>query len=521
VGTAAGNNLYTGNNNTFLGYNANTTNVNCINSIALGSGSQVDADGQFAVPTTITHVKADGLAAAADGLGTLLAIDASGYVRKAGGTTTNVAAIDTFVNSKGQAGGLATLDGASKVPAAQLPDASTSAIGAVTGVTSASNTALGSGALNATATGTRNVAVGTGPLAASTSASDNVAMGSLALASATTSGTNVAIGSNALTLHTGTPAVAVGYNALSKNTVGQFNTGVGYQALASIVNTNGNTAVGYQALTAAVSTGNTTAVGTGALEKATSGVNSALGFRSLWNLTTGTTNTGLGVNAGQAVTTGSRNTFIGDAADSNSATGNDRIALGKSAVATADGQFALPAAITHLLMAGLGVHSTNAPIPLSIDSTGIVRKAPTPFFSSVALSTDFTGSATNLTTFNNWDVKIHDTPSGFGASNSTWTCPRDARVAITANFAFSCPTAINRYFQLVVTAVSTSQTPAPYVYNYGLDNYNGSYSFSVSLQKALRQGDQLSWKWSMNAQQPVFQNTYTNWQISETGPYPG
>jgi hypothetical protein len=76
-----------------------------------------------------------------------------------------------------------------------------------------------------------------------------------------------------------------------------------------------------------------------------------------------------------------------------------------------------------------------------MDTSGIVRKAPTPFFSSVTLSADFTGSSVNLTQFNNWDVKIHDTPSGFGSSNSTWTCPRDARVLITFNFVFSSPAA--------------------------------------------------------------------------------
>jgi hypothetical protein len=173
VGAAAGNNLTTGNNNTFLGYNANTSVADDISdSIALGSGAVVDADGQLAIPTTVTHAKADGLATAADGAGTLLAVDASGYIRKAGGASnTTPAAITASIaakedpSNKNVAGGYAGLDGAAKVLPANLPDASTSAIGGVTGVTSASNTALGSGAFNATATGLRNVAVGTGPLA--------------------------------------------------------------------------------------------------------------------------------------------------------------------------------------------------------------------------------------------------------------------------------------------------------------------------------------------------------------------
>ncbi|QPB44471.1 hypothetical protein [Medusavirus stheno T3] len=521
IGAGAGNNLVSGSNNVFVGHLANSSATTCNNSIALGSQSSVDSDGQLALPPSITHVKATGLAAAADGTGTLLAIDASGYVRMAGGTTNTVAEIDAFVASKGQPNGLAPLDAGSKVPATNLPGATTAAIGAVTGVTSASTTALGVGAFNATATGSRNVALGTGPLSAATSATDNIAIGSQALASMASNASSIAIGSNALALHTGAACIAIGDSALSANTTGQYNTAVGDHALTATATMSGNTGYGYHALMAATSATNSTAIGAATLEKATAGTNTAVGYRSLFNATTGTNNTGVGFQSGNTVTTGARNTCIGDGADTNSATAADRIALGRNAVATADGQFALPAAITHLLMAGLGVHGTNAPIPLSIDSTGIVRKAPTPFFSSVSVSTDFTGSATNLTTFNNWDVKIHDTPSGFGSSFSTWTCPRDARVLVTFNFAFSCPAAINRYFQLAVTPVSNSNTPAPYVYNYGLDNYGGSYSFSASMQRALRQGDQLVWKWSMNGQQPVFQNTYTNWQISEIGPYPG
>lgn len=521
VGDGSGQGTTTGTRNVYIGYLAGTSKSDVADSIAIGAQAIVDADAQLAFPDAITHAKLAGLGAAADGTGTLLAIDASGHVRMAGGTNNTVAEIDAFVASKGQPNGLAPLDGGSKVPATNLPDATTAAIGAVTGVTSASTTALGVGAFNATATGARNVAVGTGPLSAATSATDNIAIGSQALASMASNTSSVAIGSNALALHTGSACIAIGDSALSANTTGQYNTAIGDHALTATSTASGNTGYGYHALMAATSATNSTALGAATLEKATGGTNTAVGYRSLFNATTGTNNTGVGFQSGDTITTGARNTCIGDGADTNSATAADRIALGRNAVATADGQFALPAAITHLLMAGLGVHSTNAPIPLSIDSSGIVRKAPTPFFSSVALSTDFTGSSTNLTTFNNWDVKIHDTPSGFGSSFSTWTCPRDARVLVTFNFAFSCPAAINRYFQLVVAAVSTSNTPAPYVYNYGLDNYGGSYSFSASIQRALRQGDQLSWKWSMNGQQPAFQNTYTNWQISEIGPYPG
>lgn len=532
IGSGAGNNLLEGANNTFLGNNTNPTAATGIsNSIALGSGASVDTSGQLAIPATVTNIKAPGIDTAADATGTLLAIDSSGYVRKSAGPNATISELNTAIaakedpSNKNVPNGYAGLDAAAILLPAQLPEATTASIGAVTGVTSASATVLGAGAYNATATGANNVALGGGALAAATTASDDVAIGPSALGSATTTTASVAIGSNALAAHaTASPAVAVGYRALSSNTTGQYNTAGGYQALANNTSANGNTAYGYNSLlttTSDMGATNSTATGAGSLEKATAGTNTADGYRSLYNLTTGTNNTAAGVNSGLAITTGSRNTCIGDGADTNSSSAVDRIALGRGAVATADGQFALPAAVTQLLMAGLGTQPNIYPIPLSIDSSGIVRKSLAPFFSSVSLSADFTGSATNLTTFSNWNVKIQETPSGFGASTAFWTCPRDALVLITANFAFSCPTTINRYFQLVVNAVSTGATHAPYVYNYGLDNYGGSYSFSMSLQRSLRAGDQLSWKWSMNGQQPTFQNTYTNWQISQLGPYPG
>ncbi|ELR13801.1 hemagluttinin domain containing protein [Acanthamoeba castellanii str. Neff] len=358
VSATASNNLMTGNNNTFLGYNANTSIADDIsNSITLGSGTMVDANSQLAIPTTVTHAKADSLVTAANGVGMLLAMDASGYIHKAGGVSNmTLAAITASIaakedpSNKNVAGGYVGLDGADKVLLVNLLDVSMSVIGGVTGVTLASNTALGSGAFNVTAMGLRNVVVGMGLLAALMTATDNVAIGSLALASITMGSTSIAVGLNALTLHTGSLAVAIGYNALAKSTTAQFNMGVGHQTLANIISSNSNTAIGYQALTAATSTVNSTAVGTGALKNCLSGTNTATGFWSLWNTMTGTNNTAVGANSSLTITTRSRSMCMGDGANTNLATAMDHITLGNGAIATSNSQFALPSAITQLLM---------------------------------------------------------------------------------------------------------------------------------------------------------------------------
>jgi hypothetical protein len=67
-------------------------------------------------------------------------------IRETGGTYSNVATIDADITSKGQAGGLATLDGTSKVTAAQLPDPTASLQGAMIEATSARQMVIGRGA---------------------------------------------------------------------------------------------------------------------------------------------------------------------------------------------------------------------------------------------------------------------------------------------------------------------------------------------------------------------------------------
>ena len=87
----------------------------------IGSAAATTSDGEIAFPSTAGHIKLTGLTAHSDGAGTILAMDSNGLIKKSGGTTTSVAAIDNFVNSKGQANGLTPLNASSKVDLGYLP----------------------------------------------------------------------------------------------------------------------------------------------------------------------------------------------------------------------------------------------------------------------------------------------------------------------------------------------------------------------------------------------------------------
>jgi hypothetical protein len=87
--------------NTFLGYNARTSKADCFKSIVIGHDAVTSVDNEFAIADTITQMKMVGLGSAADGAGTLLAIDSNGVIKKAGGTNNTVAAIDTAITGGG------------------------------------------------------------------------------------------------------------------------------------------------------------------------------------------------------------------------------------------------------------------------------------------------------------------------------------------------------------------------------------------------------------------------------------
>ena len=135
-----------------------------------------------------------------------------------------------------------------------------------------SNTAIGNGAINATATGTNNVAIGQNTLRNVTSGTRNVGLGSAVLQTLTTTSQNTAIGNTALANNTGNYNSALGDSALIANTSGSFNTSVGRFSSYYNVTGSNNTALGESALTNNTTSGNLTAIGAQALLNNTTNV---------------------------------------------------------------------------------------------------------------------------------------------------------------------------------------------------------------------------------------------------------
>ena len=111
-----------------------------------------------------------------------------------------------------------------------------------------SNTAVGNGAMAATATGGYNSAFGQVSLPALTSGSQNSACGAYSLNANTTGSNNSAFGTSALRLNvTGINNTAVGQNSLYNNTASN-NSGFGIYTLTNNTTASNLTAIGYQAL---------------------------------------------------------------------------------------------------------------------------------------------------------------------------------------------------------------------------------------------------------------------------------
>lgn len=166
----------------------------------------------------------------------------------------------------------------------------------------------------------------------------NLYMGDSAGSASSPGQYNVGLGQNALTSLDGTCSTAgqcdantaIGYNALTANTLGGANTALGTSALATNTSGASNTAIGYAALAANDTGLNNTAVGQQALGSL-SGVqinNSAFGLSAGVSLTTGTANTFLGSSAGASLGTGSNNTFVGQGAALLQTAGSNNIAIG-------------------------------------------------------------------------------------------------------------------------------------------------------------------------------------------------
>ena len=207
-----------------------------------------------------------------------------------------------------------------------------------------SNTAVGSGALNANTTGSSNAANGFQALLNNTTGINNTASGRDALLTNTTGNFNTASGQNALNGNTtGNYNTANGVNALLSNTTGNSNTANGTSALQSNTTGINNTASGFQALLNNTTGSSNAANGLYALLNNTTGSsNAAHGQSALRNNTTGSSNVANGVSALNNNTTGSGNTAINPLNSAggfvpvfNPTTENNRFCMGSTGVTNA------------------------------------------------------------------------------------------------------------------------------------------------------------------------------------------
>jgi uncharacterized coiled-coil protein SlyX len=202
------------------------------------------------------------------------------------------------------------------------------------------NTAEGINALHDvnTAVGINNTAVGANALTHDTTGQYNVAVGSGALQSNTTGDFNMAIGTEALRDNNGTFNLAIGFRVGFQNTSGNHLTGIGAAALRNNTTASFNTAIGADALRENTTSGLNVAVGDSALTLFNGGVdagNTALGSIALTALTSGVQNTAVGRRALQLCTSGNNNVAVGWRTGDGFTTGDGNTFLGTRAGATA------------------------------------------------------------------------------------------------------------------------------------------------------------------------------------------
>ena len=123
---------------------------------------------------------------------------------------------------------------------------------------------------------------------------------------------NVAVGTDALLKNTlGVANVAVGTRSLYQNTSGQFNTGVGCYALSNNITGGQNSAFGANAIRFLSGNSDNNAFGCNALQFLVNGYeNSAFGAHCFEYMSNGSYNTGVGVGIA-GITNGNNNTLIG------------------------------------------------------------------------------------------------------------------------------------------------------------------------------------------------------------------
>jgi len=305
-------------------------------------------------------------------------------------------------------------------------DGSSVYIGAGSGVNNSGkdmNVALGIGAMHANTTGTDNVAIGDSALTTNTIGSSVVAIGKNALAKY-----NFANSVNYGELAIGTGAeqnmsvgysynTAIGFQALSQNTIGAVNTAVGYQAMA-FSTTKGNNGFGYNQ-----------AFGYQALANDTGFYNCAFGSTAMMDNTSGSGNCAFGSTALGTGRTGSFNTAIGFGAMVHNDSGSFNVAVGAAALF-------IPLERSHIVAIGdsalynNGTSQPNQLVPAGGDSA-MANTA----VGAEALRTNGTGSyntATGYQALYSNSVGYRNTSVGYEALNSNVTGSDNTAVGSSA-----------------------------------------------------------------------------------------
>jgi hypothetical protein len=156
----------------------------------------------------------------------------------------------------------------------------------------------------------------------------------------------------------GGTSTAVGVDALSASTAGEFNTAAGAGALRALTTGTGNAAAGHQALRDLTSGGFNTAVGHRALLSENGDSNTAVGSAALWQHTLGGYNVAIGEEAMPSYPSGAFNTVVGAIALRVLTSGNQNIALGYRAGDN------LQSGSLNMYLGNEGVTSENATVRL-------------------------------------------------------------------------------------------------------------------------------------------------------------
>ena len=187
----------------------------------------------------------------------------------------------------------------------------------------ATNTALGTTALNANTSGGNNTSAGHQSGFRNTTGAQNSYFGATSGYSNLTSNANAGFGFGALFSNTAQNNAAFGFGAMYSNTTGANNTAVG----------GGAFGFAYGALSSNTSGSNNTAVGNLASVNTTTGSNNtSVGMEALKNNSTSSNNTALGYQAGIGITTGSNLTVIGSMAAASTAIATNEMTFGNSSV---------------------------------------------------------------------------------------------------------------------------------------------------------------------------------------------